>query len=201
MIGNAAPRIRSTRADCLAGIVLCSHTARSYLINYARTLIYTTSMAFSSLISIDTVYDYLEGGRAEAANRHLRYLVDHCYRLLGGLCSRALHVTHLLRIRRRPSPSPIIAVYTAQPRSLAAHCGRRGFVVRPIVAPTVPAGTERIRICLHAGNTADQIEALVQVMGQWVQEQVELQMATTPTQGQKSALGSSAGHGHGKARL
>ena len=35
------------------------------------------------------------------------------------------------------------------------------FDVRPIVAPTVPEGKERIRICLHAFNTEAQVLALV----------------------------------------
>jgi 8-amino-7-oxononanoate synthase len=156
---------------------MCSHTARSYLINYARTLIYTTAMPFSSLVNIDTVYAYLGEGRAEPATRHLRRLINHCYRLLGTLCSHLRHVTHLLRIGEKTSASPIIAVFTEQPRGLAAHCGRRGIIVRPIVAPTVTAGTERIRICLHAGNTTDQIEGLVKVMEQWVHDQVKLEIA------------------------
>ena len=36
-----------------------------------------------------------------------------------------------------------------------------GFDVRPIVAPTVPVGKERIRICLHSYNTEDEVIALV----------------------------------------
>jgi 8-amino-7-oxononanoate synthase len=35
-----------------------------------------------------------------------------------------------------------------------------GFDVRPIVAPTVAAGQERIRICLHEFNTQAEVLAL-----------------------------------------
>jgi 8-amino-7-oxononanoate synthase len=40
--------------------------------------------------------------------------------------------------------------------------------VRPIVPPTVPRGTERVRVCLHAGNTVEEIDALVKRIGEWV---------------------------------
>ena len=36
-----------------------------------------------------------------------------------------------------------------------------GFNVRPIVAPTVKEGTERLRICLHAFNSEEEIRKFV----------------------------------------
>jgi 8-amino-7-oxononanoate synthase len=42
----------------------------------------------------------------------------------------------------------------------AAHLRGKGFDVRPIRRPTVPEGSERIRICLHSFNTPEEIDAL-----------------------------------------
>jgi 8-amino-7-oxononanoate synthase len=67
-------------------------------------------------------------------------------------------------------PTPILALFTPHPRALAAHLQKRGLVARPIVFPTVPAGTERVRICVHAGNTVDDVEALVEAVREWVVE-------------------------------
>jgi 8-amino-7-oxononanoate synthase len=67
--------------------------------------------------------------------------------------------------------SPIFSVRTPWPRELARYCQQRGLIVRPIMSPTVPRGKERVRVCLHAGNTPAQIDRLVQTMAQWVQEQ------------------------------
>jgi 8-amino-7-oxononanoate synthase len=39
--------------------------------------------------------------------------------------------------------------------------------VRAIVPPTVPRGTERVRACLHAGNTVEEIDGLVKRIGEW----------------------------------
>lgn len=43
--------------------------------------------------------------------------------------------------------------------------------MRPIVAPTVPKGSERVRICLHAGNTIGEVEGLVRAISTWVRVQ------------------------------
>lgn len=44
-------------------------------------------------------------------------------------------------------------------------------MVRAVVPPTVPLGTERVRICLHAGNTIAEIEALVSALQEWCEIQ------------------------------
>ena len=49
-------------------------------------------------------------------------------------------------------------------RQAAAKMQAAGFDVRPIIAPTVAKGSERIRICLHSFNTKKQITRLVETM-------------------------------------
>jgi 8-amino-7-oxononanoate synthase len=46
----------------LLAIVLCCSDTRDYLINYARTLIYTTALGFPFLASIRSAYELLAGG-------------------------------------------------------------------------------------------------------------------------------------------
>jgi len=43
--------------------------------------------------------------------------------------------------------------------------------VRPITYPTVPKGMERVRVCLHAGNSEDDVEGLVEGVRKWVEEE------------------------------
>lgn len=160
----------------LAGVVLCSETTRSYLINYARTLIYTTSAPFTSLVSIDVVYDYIQSGKADAHRKHLQGLIQYTHQCLLELCARQMLPSpkRLITVRNDPPKSPIIPVLTGYPRSLAAYCQENGFMVRPIVPPTVPLGGERVRICLHAGNTIPQVDKLCRVIGLWIHHQQEV---------------------------
>lgn len=74
----------------------------------------------------------------------------------------------LLQVPADCPRSPIFSVLSSEPKALAAYCQGKGFVVRGIVPPTVPAGAERIRICLHPGNTVVEIEALVAVIADWL---------------------------------
>lgn len=60
-------------------------------------------------------------------------------------------------------------------------------MVRAIVPPTVPRGGERVRVCLHAGNSFAEVDRLVGVIGEWVRR-VEID-------------GEEGGGAAGKARL
>ncbi|KAF7561072.1 hypothetical protein G7046_g3087 [Stylonectria norvegica] len=154
--------------SCSGAAILSSHTTRAYLINYARTLVYTTAMPFPSLASIRATYDFLETGQAELLVRKLNELMKHTHDLFEALCSLHEPAPELLRVNHDPPKSPIIPLLTSHPRSLAQHCQQRGFMVRPIVAPTVPVGSERVRICLHAGNTREQVEGLSRAVEEWL---------------------------------
>ncbi|KAK5689124.1 hypothetical protein LTR17_026508 [Elasticomyces elasticus] len=155
-------------------IILCSPLIREYLVNYARPLIYTTFMSFPALAAIKASYGFLETGRAESLARNLMAV------LIPGLHARLLALEEtlssadgiltraLLSVPSECPKSAIFSVLTSEPKTLAAYCQSKGFVVRGIVPPTVPAGTERIRICLHGGNTVQQLDGLVECIRQWV---------------------------------
>ncbi|KAI0399861.1 PLP-dependent transferase [Xylaria palmicola] len=153
---------------CAGGAVLCSSIARLYLINYARTLIYTTAMPFPSLASIDAAYDYMAHGKAKGRRQQLGLLIQHCYAKLDDLGKRRMLDTTILRLPKGRPNSPIIPLFTGHPKSLARHCQLSGFMIRAIVAPTVPRGQERIRICIHASNTMEQIDGLFQAIEIWL---------------------------------
>jgi 8-amino-7-oxononanoate synthase len=74
----------------------------------------------------------------------------------------------VLLIPSQKPQSPIFSLLSPEPRSLAKYCQDGGYVVRPIVPPTVPKGTERVRVCLHAGNTIQDVEGLVGRIGEWL---------------------------------
>lgn len=77
-------------------------------------------------------------------------------------------VHRLISIPDECPKSPIFALFTPLPRDLAQYCQQLGFVVRGVVPPTVPEGTERVRVCLHAGNTENQVDSFVEAVGRWI---------------------------------
>jgi 8-amino-7-oxononanoate synthase len=42
------------------------------------------------------------------------------------------------------------------------------------MAPTVPLGKERVRVCLHAGNTRKEMDKLLVSIEQWAVQQPQL---------------------------
>ena len=63
--------------------------------------------------------------------------------------------------------SAIFSIQLDDPKRLAQFLQGRGMMVRAVVPPTVPEGTSRVRVCLHAGNTEDEIRVLVAAMEEW----------------------------------
>ncbi|KAI9649575.1 hypothetical protein NHQ30_002155 [Ciborinia camelliae] len=57
---------------------------------------------------------------------------------------------------------------TPSTKELATHCQKAGYNVRAIMSPTVKKGSERVSVCLHAGNTVEEIEGLVGYVREWV---------------------------------
>mmetsp|Transcript_9018 Transcript_9018/g.25142 ORF Transcript_9018/g.25142 Transcript_9018/m.25142 type:complete len:429 (-) Transcript_9018:77-1363(-) len=134
-------------------VVVGPHVLRDYLINYARPLIYSTSLPAHSLASIRCAYALLRRTSAER-QRWLRELLATFHERLARLppgCALA-------------SPSPIQAIVVpgnAECVAAAQMLQRRGFAVLPIRSPTVPAGTERLRIILHYHNTREEVNVLM----------------------------------------
>ncbi|PYH87823.1 PLP-dependent transferase, partial [Aspergillus ellipticus CBS 707.79] len=150
-------------------IVLCCPDTRDYLINYARSVIYTTALGFPSLASIRTAYELLSQGETEETQpqQALQHLIGYMRTRLAALGTwdpAIFEVDHFPR-------SPIFSLRSPVPRDLAAACQHKGFVVRAIMSPTVPAGKERVRVCLHAGNTMEEIDGLVATIQTWLGRQ------------------------------
>ncbi|MCC2545427.1 8-amino-7-oxononanoate synthase [Hymenobacter sp. BT175] len=141
--------------------VLGSAVLRDFLINFSRPFIYTTALPPVATAALEAAYDVLP--TLTAGRRHLFDLSDH-------LKSRLNAVPGL----RVPTDSHVIhPVFLSAPtrngssilRALATRAQTAGFDVRPIVAPTVPAGTERLRLIVHSYNTATEIDALSKTLG------------------------------------
>ena len=154
-----------------AAIILGSDTLRHYLINYARPLIYTTFLSYPSLALIRSSYALLRSGQSDALQTHLHLLTQTLYKKLKGLQNISGSARRALKIPSACPKSPIFAVQLVKPKALASFLQSRGMMVRAVVSPTVPMGTERVRICLHAGNTATEVEKLVLALQGWCDSQ------------------------------
>jgi 8-amino-7-oxononanoate synthase len=140
---------------CHGAIVLGSDMLRNYLINYSRSFIYTTAAPFHQLAAIKMAYQLLrDGGGVEQEQLH-QYIA---------LFKQGYNNANYQLIPSNSAIQCLILKSNHQAKVLAAQMQVNGFDVRPILSPTVAEGTERIRICLHAFNTADEITAVLQLI-------------------------------------
>ncbi|CAG7943237.1 unnamed protein product [Penicillium olsonii] len=153
-------------ADLNIAMVLCGPETREYLINYARSLIYTTALGFPFLASIRATYELLQMGETVSLQRRLQQLISHLRQQLAALRT---YESVMFEVDHFPT-SPIISLRTSQPRQLASVCQAKGFVVRAIMPPTIPEGKERVRVCLHSGNTEAEIDGLAQTIQSWLDQ-------------------------------
>jgi 8-amino-7-oxononanoate synthase len=130
-------------------VVLGSPTLRSYLINFARSFIYSTALPPLTVQHIRKSYAQFPLMQKERA--HLRHLI-------------AIFQSAFLPFQKLVSQTPIQGVVIPgndAARAAAAHLQQEGFDVRPILYPTVPAGAERLRIVLHSFNTEEELNGLI----------------------------------------
>jgi 8-amino-7-oxononanoate synthase len=141
-------------------MVLGSPLLREYLVNYARPFIYSTALPPHEIDIIRLAYDFMQSSEARTAratlssNRNL---------------FRALATAQLPPGALHPAgtQSPIQSVLVPGNEYCISVCNElrcAGIDVYPIRAPTVPKGTERIRVIMHAHNTVGEIENLVRAL-------------------------------------
>ncbi|MFK7785942.1 MAG: aminotransferase class I/II-fold pyridoxal phosphate-dependent enzyme [Crocinitomicaceae bacterium] len=133
-------------------VVLCSKELRAFLINFARSFIYTTALPVSA-------YDkMLQATQIEDAD-HLRRtlqkrIVYFREKLSNSLLSSA-------------SNSPIQFVKfddLDELKRIERVLHKSGIFVKAIYSPTVSEGGEGLRISLHSFNSEQEIDSLVRVM-------------------------------------
>lgn len=129
-------------------IVLGSETLRNYLINFARPFIYTTAPSFHQLLTTKMAYQLLENSQEE--QQKLSRLIS--------MFKKEVQKKHQYPlIESNSAIQSILIPGNSEAKQKAELLQKNGFDVRAILSPTVAAGKERLRICLHSYNTEEEI--------------------------------------------
>jgi len=130
---------------CVAG----SQKLIQYLINFARSFIYTTALPAHNIATIECAFDYLDQNISlqTILNKKIQWFT-------AAMKDSDFPVTSTSAIHAFIVPG------NERARTKAQHLQKKGFDVRPILSPTVPLNSERLRICLHTYNSDDEIQNL-----------------------------------------
>ena len=144
---------------CHGAAVLGSSDLKSYLVNFARSFIYTTALPPREASRINKSLDRL---RHTDQREKLRQNIEMFRNEMNALNLAAYFI---------PSRSPIQSFLL--PDAAKADVIRKSLEdqklgAKIIFSPTVPSGQERIRICIHSFNTSDEIRRILQLLSTFV---------------------------------
>jgi 8-amino-7-oxononanoate synthase len=135
---------------CVAG----SKTLINYLINFARPFIFSTAMSPHSLVSIQCAFEFLQKE-------------IHCQQTLQSKINFFLNEykkTSLPKIDSTSSIQSILVKGNTEVKAFASYLQQQNLDCRAIRSPSVKAGSERIRVCLHSFNTETEIQKLISAL-------------------------------------
>jgi 8-amino-7-oxononanoate synthase len=140
------------------GFVAGARVLRDFLINRARTFIFTTALP-PAVAAAATAGVILAAG-PEGSERRQR-LIAHVTALAESLAAAGL-------IAKLPAGAilPVVVGTDTSALTAAAALADHGFFVPAIRPPTVPEGAARLRITLSADHTADEVSSLATVLCQ-----------------------------------
>lgn len=143
---------------CHGAAVLGSAELKQYLVNFARSFIYTTGLSPHSVATILTAYQTLE----DQSCRGLRENIVHFNQEKNVLGLKPLFVRSNSAIQSAILPG------NEKVKAIAEQLQENGFDVKAILSPTVPQGQERLRFCLHSYNSAAEITQVLQLLSKFV---------------------------------
>ncbi|MCH2192632.1 pyridoxal phosphate-dependent aminotransferase family protein [Kordia sp.] len=132
---------------CHGAVVVGSETLKKYLVNFSRSLIYTTGLSPHAVATIKIAYEeLLNTNEIQRLRNNITIFREVTKQLNCIPGNAAIHCCILSGNENVKNAAKILQ--------------ERGFQVKPILSPTVPKGKERLRFCLHSYNTEAEIKTI-----------------------------------------
>ena len=143
---------------CHGAAILGSKALQRYLVNFARSFIYTTGLPPHSLATIQCSYNEMlkEHEHQTKLQENIHHFIDEVKRL---------------NLNFIPSCSAIhccIVSGNENIKLVSDKLHQKGFEVKAILSPTVPEHKERLRFCLHSYNSTKEISEVLRLLSTFV---------------------------------
>lgn len=136
--------------------ILGNKDLKQYLVNFARSFIYTTALPPHNLMTLKSVYIELrKTHEIEKLHKNITF-----FKL--EVVARKLE-NHF--IESESAIQSCIIIGNENVRGISNQLLKKGFDVKPILSPTVPEGQERLRFCLHSFNSEKDIKEVIHLLG------------------------------------
>ncbi|RED24750.1 8-amino-7-oxononanoate synthase [Flavobacterium cutihirudinis] len=145
---------------CHGAVVLGTNELKEYLVNFARSFIYTTGLSPHSVATILTAYQHLEIEKETIEQLRSNIIFFNQQKNLLGLKP--------MFVRSKSAIQSAIIPGNENVKRIAQQLQDKGFDVKPILSPTVPEGQERLRFCIHSFNTQEEISQILELLRDFV---------------------------------
>ena len=145
---------------CHGAAVLGNQDLKDYLVNFARSFIYTTGLSPHSVATILLAYQQLESEKDTIEK--LRENTIHFNQQINLLGLKPMFV------RSKSAIQCAIVPGNGKVKEAASKLQSEGFDVKAILSPTVPEGQERLRFCLHSYNSKEEISEVLRFLSQLI---------------------------------
>ncbi|MGI9533114.1 MAG: aminotransferase class I/II-fold pyridoxal phosphate-dependent enzyme [Lutimonas sp.] len=146
-------------AGCHGAAVVGSPLLKQYLVNFARSFIYTTAMPPHSVLAIKNSLLLLESTQNRTKLQENIELFKKTSDKLG---------LDAIFIKSDSAIQCAIISSNAKVKKISLQLNAHNFDVKPIISPTVPIGEERIRFCIHSYNTSADIKEILFLLSTFV---------------------------------
>lgn len=136
--------------------ILCAERVAEYLVQFARHLIYSTSMPPAQAQALRASLAVIRSAEGDARRAKLAGLIAHF--------RRGVNRSRYRLAASHSAIQPLIVGENAQALHLATTLRSNGCWATAIRPPTVPAGTARIRLTLTQAHEYDDIDRLLEVL-------------------------------------
>ncbi|RAL04306.1 aminotransferase class I/II-fold pyridoxal phosphate-dependent enzyme [Aspergillus ibericus CBS 121593] len=157
-------------------VVLCNETIKQGIINYARNVIFTTAPSFVTVAAVRAGYEILTSEEGRKRRSRLQQNIWYFYWTLTRhprweeIKQRGiLYLPTEKTWYTRSFKSPIVPVITkaGQANNLCKMLRRARYWVNSVEYPSVPKGTGRVRLMIHADNTREEMDGVIQLIMKW----------------------------------
>ncbi len=140
---------------CHGAAIVGSEILRNYLINFSRTFIYTTALPYYSIEAIKHSYQLLiETDQKDLLQSNIAYFYTKAAAIKNCVKSQsAIHTVHVGS--------------NEQVDRLDRELKSKNIHARIMKSPIVKPGAERVRFSIHAFNTKEEIDRLLEVLSRF----------------------------------
>ena len=137
---------------CHGAVAVGSETLKNYLINFSRSFIYSTALPEHSVACIKKSYAVFPELSEE--RKQIQSLIEQFQNA----------TFPFQKLVSQTAIQAVIILGNEEVKKASDKLRKHNLDVRPVLYPTVPKGSERLRIILHSFNKKNELEQLIYML-------------------------------------